>query len=236
MPKFRERVAGELASAASSAIAAKVSGDANDRISVDAGGTINWGTGSAAADTNLYRSDVSVLKTDDVFQAALGVVTATSAGAPSSALADGGLAVDTTNNAFYFRSGGIWRTPTGGAGTGGVATFTIPGTLVVGVGAVRWYAPQSLTISNVIASVGTPSSGASIIFDVNKGTSASAPVTIFTTQANRPTIAAAANVDTSSAPDVTSLSPATGDYLTVDIDQVGTTVYGSDAVIQIVYS
>jgi len=231
MPKFRERVAGELASAASSAIAAKVSGDANDRISVDAGGTINWGTGSAASDTNLYRSDVNVLKTDDIFQAALGVVTATSAGAPASSLVDGALAVDTTNNAFYFRSGGTWRTPSGGAGGGGVATFTIPGTLVVAIGATRWYAPQSITITNVIVSVGTAPVGQTIVFDVNKNSGASS--SIFTTNP-KPTIAAGTFADTSSAPNVTSL--AAGDYLTVDVDQVGTTVTGYDAVVQIVYS
>lgn len=229
MPKFCERVAGELASAASSALAAKVSGDANDRVSIDAGGTINWGTGSAVADTNLYRSGVNILKTDDIFQAAMGVITATSAGAPVSALADGALGVDTTNNALYFRSGGVWRTPTGGATGGGVATFTIPSTLVVSVGNTRWYAPQNITITSVIVSVGIAPQGSSVIFDVKK-----TGVSLFGTLANRPTIAVNANTGSTTGMSVTSVLST--DYLTIDVAQIGSTFAGSDAVVQIVYT
>jgi hypothetical protein len=85
-----------------------------------------------------------------------------------------------------------------------------------------------LTITNVIVSVGTAPTGASLIVDVNKN-----GTTIFTTQANRPTIAAAGNADTSSVPAVTSLT--SSDYLTVDIDQVGSTVKGSDLTVQIIF-
>jgi hypothetical protein len=55
--------------------------------------------------------------------------------------------------------------------------------------------------------------------------------TIFTTQANRPTIAISGNTDESGVPDVTAL--ADGDYLEVDIDQIGSTVAGSDLTVQI---
>ena len=119
MPKFRERIAGELAAASSAAVAAKVVADSNDRVSIDAGGTITWGPGNAAADTNLYRSAANALKTDDSLQAVGGLVTVTSAGAPSLTLADGGLAVDTTNSKLYFRSGGTWQQVTGASGGGG---------------------------------------------------------------------------------------------------------------------
>ena len=109
------------------------------------------------------------------------------------------------------------------------ATLTIPGTLSTGARNVRFYVESSRTISNVVVSVGTAPTGASVIFDVNKN-----GTTIFSTQANRPTIAASGFYDGSSTPDVTSLSA--GDYLTVDVDQVGSTVAGSDAVIRIVFA
>jgi hypothetical protein len=107
-----------------------------------------------------------------------------------------------------------------------VETFSIPGTLTVGTGMARLYFPRACTIINVIASVGTAPTGASVIFDVNKN-----GTTIFTTQGNRPTITASAFVDTSSVPDVTSI--AAGDYLTVDLDQIGSTVAGADATVSI---
>lgn len=107
-----------------------------------------------------------------------------------------------------------------------IETFSIPGTLVVGTGVARLYFPRACTIINVLASAGTAPTGASLIIDVNKN-----GTTIFTTQGNRPTIAAGTNSDTSSVPDVTSI--AAGDYLTVDIDQIGSTVAGANAVISI---
>lgn len=38
--------------------------DTADRFSVQGSGLLNWGSGTAAADTNLYRSTVGVVKTD----------------------------------------------------------------------------------------------------------------------------------------------------------------------------
>jgi hypothetical protein len=54
--------------------------------------------------------------------------------------------------------------------------------------------------------------------------------TIFTTQANRPTIVSGA-LTSVSVPDVTTW--ANGDYLTVDIDQVGSTTPGTDLQVQV---
>lgn len=48
-----------------------------------------------------------------------GGISFTSAGAPSAALNDGNLSVDTTNNLLYFRSGGSWRNALWAAGTAG---------------------------------------------------------------------------------------------------------------------
>lgn len=115
------------------------------------------------------------------------------------------------------------------AGLSGPATFTRSGTVVVAPGAARFLFNSSVTVSTVSACVGTAPAGANIIVDVNKN-----GATIFTTQANRPVIVAGTNATASAAlPDVTSF--AAGDYLTVDVDQVGTTILGSDLTVQIYY-
>ena len=118
MPKFLDRItAQEFSSAASAAIDASVDGDTNARIQIDAGGKVTWGSGAAAGDVNLYRDAADALKTDDTLEAASGLITSTSAGAPTATIADGALAVDTTNDAFYFRSGSSWNQVTGGGGS-----------------------------------------------------------------------------------------------------------------------
>lgn len=123
---------------------------------------------------------------------------------------------------------GAWRTP-GGSG-GGAPTFSVSGTLGTGAGGLRYYndTGQALIIKGVRASVGTAPTGASVIVDVNiNGT------TIFTTQANRPTIAISGNTSGKvTSMDVTSW--ADGNYVTVDIDQVGSTVAGANLSVQVV--
>ena len=104
----------DQASASSEAIRTKVAGDSNARMSVDAGGKITWGAGSASGDVTLYRSAANTLKTDDTLVATTGIVTLATDGAPSTALANGALAVDTTNHAFYFRSNSTWNQVSGG--------------------------------------------------------------------------------------------------------------------------
>jgi hypothetical protein len=104
--------------------------------------------------------------------------------------------------------------------------FSIPNTLTVGTGVSRWYITRDVTITNIVATVSTAPAGASVIFDVNKN-----GTTVFTTQGNRPTVAATTFTDLNSIPDVISLT--SGDYLTVDVDQIGSSVAGADAVIRI---
>ena len=108
-------------------------------------------------------------------------------------------------------------------------TLTRTGALVVETGLVRWYPPVAITIVGVRASVNTAPTGASILVDVNKN-----GTTIFTTQSNRPEIAAAGFTDLSGTPDVTGVS--IGDYLQVDIDQIGSTVAGSNLTVTIEYT
>jgi hypothetical protein len=95
------------------------------------------------------------------------------------------------------------------------------GVLTAAAGSDRVYVPFAATITNVYASVSTAPTGASLVLDVHKN-----GTTIFTTQGNRPSISAAAYTDTSSTPDVTSI--AADDYLTLDVDSVGSTVAGAD--------
>jgi len=86
----------------------------------------------------------------------------------------------------------------------------------------------TFTISKVKIYADTAPTGASILVDVNKN-----GVTIFTTQANRPEIAIAGHAADSGVPDVTGLVE--GDRVSVDIDQVGSTIPGgSDLLVTII--
>jgi hypothetical protein len=49
------------------AFTVRVTGDSASRFITNAGGALEWGSGTAAADTNLYRSAADTLKTDDNF-------------------------------------------------------------------------------------------------------------------------------------------------------------------------
>ena len=110
-----------------------------------------------------------------------------------------------------------------------VLPYSYLGNVVVNIGTFRLYndTGTTWTITGVRASVGTAPAGAAIIIDVNKN-----GTTIFTTQANRPTIAAAANTSGNvTNADVTTI--AAGEYLTIDIDQIGSTTAGADLTVQI---
>lgn len=113
-------------------------------------------------------------------------------------------------------------------GTFTLSAFSRQGVLSVAAGALRLPVEGTYAIVGVRLMVGTAPTGQALIVDVNKN-----DTTIYTTQSNRPTIAAGANSGgPGAAPDVTSL--VAGDYLTVDIDQVGTTVAGSDLVVSVI--
>jgi hypothetical protein len=106
-------------------------------------------------------------------------------------------------------------------------TFSKSGTQVVYTGLHRFYVQKTHKIMEVEISVSTAPTGATLIVDVNKnGTSIWA-----TTPANRPTIATSGFVAAGGAIDTTAL--ADGDFLTVDVDQVGSTVAGEDLTVVI---
>jgi hypothetical protein len=122
--------------------------------------------------------------------------------------------------------GGQWTPIPAGAGNIGIIGFGYSATLSGGLSLpVRMHAPWAGTITNVTATVSTAPTVSSIIVDINKN-----GTTIFTTQANRPTIAAGTQDDLSSVPDVTSV--ALNDIFTCDIDQVGVSP-GAGLVIQV---
>lgn len=81
-------------------------------------------------------------------------------------------------------------------------------------------------IVDVRAHLDTAPAGSSFIVDVNKN-----GTTIFTTQSARPTILAAANASSNTAPAVTAL--AAGDRLSVDVDQIGSGTAGSDLYVSV---
>lgn len=100
----------ELASVSSQAIGVRVDGDSEARVKIDAGGKITWSSGSATGDVNLYRSAANTLKTDDALDASTaGVVNLITDEVPTATAADGTIAIDTTNNKFYFRSNSEWQ-------------------------------------------------------------------------------------------------------------------------------
>lgn len=117
------------------------------------------------------------------------------------------------------------------AGGGGAVNIyrgaSVAGPLIVQTNAgLPIFFPENATIQKISAYVRTAPTGADIIIDVNlNGT------TIFTTQANRPTIPDGTNVDASAIPDVTSITA--GDVLEIDVDQIGSGTAGEDLVVVI---
>jgi hypothetical protein len=109
-------------------------------------------------------------------------------------------------------------------------TWSIAGTLAVGQQKARLLVPCALTVLKVRLVVDTAPTGANLIVDVHTGTTTG--TTIFTTQANRPTIPAGSKTVTSVAPDVTALADAT--ELSVYIDQIGSTIAGADLTIELI--
>jgi hypothetical protein len=197
----------------------------------DAKGDLAVGT---AADT---AAKLTVGANDTVLTAASGETTGIKWAAPKTVATDvvwsakGDIAIATANDtATVLNVGTNGHVLTAASGEATGVKWSAPvryitlgryGTLTATAGSDRLYIPYSCTITNVYASVSTAPTGASIIVDVSKG-----GTTIFTTQGNRPTITATNFTDTSSTPDVTAI--AANDYLTLDVDQVGSTVAGAD--------
>lgn len=109
-------------------------------------------------------------------------------------------------------------------------SWAFSGTAVVTTGKARWYnrTGRTLTVVGCWAAANTAPTGAALVVDVNKN-----GTTIFTTQGNRPSVAISGNGGTMATPDITSV--ADGDYLTVDVDVIGSTIAGADVTVGVVY-
>ena len=105
-------------------------------------------------------------------------------------------------------------------------TFSITGAVAVATGKSRIYLEGAYVVETVRAAVNTAPAGAALVVDVNKN-----GTTIYTDQSDRPSIAAGTNSATGNDPAVTTL--AAGDYLTVDVDQVGSTAAGADLTVTV---
>lgn len=109
--------------------------------------------------------------------------------------------------------------------------FEVVGALTTGV-KDRWAAPIPGEILEVIATVGTQPTGSPLIVDVKKN-----GVSLYTTVANRPTIAVSTSTSATSGvsgdPDVRGF--AVGDVLSLDVIQIGSTVAGSDLDVTVAY-
>lgn len=109
-------------------------------------------------------------------------------------------------------------------------TWAFTGTAAITTGKARWYnrTGRTLTVVGVWAAANTAPTGAAIVVDVNKnGTS-------FYGTATKPQVAVSTNGGALAAPD-TGTTIADGDYVTVDVDSVGSTVAGADVTVGVVY-
>ena len=93
--------------------------------------------------------------------------------------------------------------------------------LFVKTGTGRYKAPIACTLVSVTATCGVEPTDADVIVDVNKDA-----VTMFTTQGNRPTVPDGTFEGAKATPDVTAIAVA--DLITVDIDQIGSTLPGEN--------
>lgn len=107
--------------------------------------------------------------------------------------------------------------------------FYVDGELNVGTKVQSLIVPKAMTITEIRLVVDTAPTDASLIIDINKN-----GTTLYTTQANRPTITTGNTSATATAPDITSV--AVGDLLTLEIDQVGSTLKGENLSVVIICS
>lgn len=169
-------------------------------------------TGSAAAPLDLTVAQIKTL---------LAITqTDVSGNLPVSKLNNGTNATALT----YWRGDNAWVNP---PGVDLYIPFSISGAAYVATGQGRIYIESSRTITLVRASVGTAPTGASLIVDVLKNGTSIYNVT----PANRPTITTGTFTALGGTPDTTTF--VSGDYITVSVVQVGSTVSGSDLTVSI---
>ncbi len=111
-----------------------------------------------------------------------------------------------------------------------IFTFTYDGELVTYSGKIRMYNKWEvdLTFKEVFLSLGSAPTGADVIVDIHKN-----GTTLFTDQSHRPRIVASAFTGSSVTLDVSAF--VANDYITMDIDQIGSTLRGNDLTVHVVF-
>jgi len=89
-------------------------------------------------------------------------------------------------------------------------------------GIARWYAPNDLTVTEITSRVGTSSLGQPITIVINSNDNTSSTTRL------APTITSLSNT--------VNFSMSEGDYLTVDVNTIGTVRAGSDLSVQVSFS
>lgn len=197
-----------------------VSGALFGVVQVDAAGTISLLSGSAVGSyADLSWADVPAVETD---KAGLALVR----------LYEGQTALSKViNNPDVFDVRMAAMAPVNIIARRHVVYWTFEGALVVAENPLKVLNLSGVTrtIVGVYLIVSTAPTGAAIIVDVHKeGT------TIFTTQSNRPEVAISATTGNSTTVEVPAW--ADGEYLTVAVDQAGSTAPGSYLTVHVVYT
>jgi hypothetical protein len=178
-----------------------------------------------------YNGSQWVNDTDDASGGTPGSIWHSGSGVPGAGLGViNDFYLNTTNGDVYSKASGSWafqnnlRGPTGSVGPSASVqqvVFSRTGTLTVSAGTAKLVFAQAGAISGIRLAIGIAPAGADLICDVNLNGN-----TIFTTQGNRPTITAGNAIGTLATPDVTAVSA--GDYITIDVDQIGSSTAGTD--------
>ncbi|WP_406444577.1 hypothetical protein OHB14_36795 [Streptomyces sp. NBC_01613] len=95
-------------------LASRVTSDSVSRVTIRADGRLDWSTGAATADTNLYRSAANVLTTDDSLNVGINLSVAGSGAVTGNLAVTGGLSAGATT----------WTTYTPTVTNGGSVTWT----------------------------------------------------------------------------------------------------------------
>lgn len=135
----------------------------------------------------------------------------------------------TTSKKFLYQTGNgsVSAAPAWGATPKKFLVWHIPSDISTGTQkSARFYMPFAGTISKARAYLKTAPTGADVLIDLNKNGS-----TIWSTQANRLTVSAAANTGSQTSFNTTTF--VADDYIDIDIDQVGSTEPGEDLTVQL---
>lgn len=146
---------------------------------------------------------------------------------PTTEGVDGDFYLNTVSYDVFEKISGVWtligniKGATGDSDSARGISFYIDGELAVETNLLSVLSPLGLTITGIRASVDVAPTDASLIIDINLNST-----TIYTTQANRPEITTGNTSVTATLPDVTSIS--LGDKISLDIDQIGSTLPGEN--------